>query len=545
MRGHRSFLTLCIVVSVISILFVGGCSDNQSSSDKQSSIPQEIRDIFNKALYEGGFWALRVTDLETGEVIYDQRSDENLFIGSVRKVFTIGEALKALGQDFMFSTPIHRQGSINEEGVLEGDLILIATGDLTMGGRRNPNGTMAITDFDHNDANNLGNALLSAPDPLQGYKDLAKQIADSGVTKITGEVIIDDRLFQPYLFRDEFDVKPIFVNDDVVDVIVDPGTPGGPAIVDWRPKSEAFRVESTLQTLGSGMVNEIGLDPLVPECFSMLDCMGTVSGEISTDLVPPLTDAFPIIQIFRISDPSSYARTVLIEALQLEGVEVDAPVVAENPSQLLPPKNSYTPNTIVAEYLSLPYSEFGKLVLKVSYNIGADTSLILWGLTQGSDNMEDTLQIERDNLIQNIGIPGDEFLFVDGSGGGDTTATNKAVLRMLEYISKQSFFPGYLELLPILGVDGSLAFVTDFESDPTLAGAKGKVYAKTGTKISGSEQGLFLDGQALGGYIDTKSGKRLIFHLVVNNVPLGFDIINVTQVFQDQGTITAIIWRDN
>ncbi len=542
MKRTRHLLTLFVFVSIISILSIGGCNKNGS---KGQPIPEEIRAIFNKALYNGGFWALRVVDLETGELIYNQRSDDNLFIGSVRKVFTIGEALEALGPDFMFRTPIHRQGSVNEEGVLDGDIILVATGDLTMGGRRNPNSTMAISNFDHNDANNLGNAVLTAPDPLQGYKDLAKQIADSGVTRITGEIIIDDRLFQPYLFRDEFDIKPIFVNDDVVDVIVDPGTPGGPAVVDSRPKSAAFNVESSLQTLATGMVNDIELDPLVPQCFGILDCMGTVSGEISSDLEPPLTDAFPIIQIFRISDPSSYARTVLIEALIEEGVQVDAPVVAKNPSQLLPPKSSYTPSTILAEYVSLPYSEYAKLVLKVSYNIGADTSLLLWGLTQGVDNMDDALVIERENLIDNIGIPGDEFLFFDGSGGGDTTATNKAVLSMLEYISKQSFFPNYLQLLPILGVDGSLSFVTDFESDNTLAGAKGNAYAKTGTKITGSEQGLFLDGQALGGYIDAKSGKRLIYHLVVNDVPLGFDIIKVIEVFQDQGTITAIIWRDN
>ncbi len=544
MKRTRQLLTLFVFVSLISILSIGGCNKNGSNGQP---IPQEIRAIFNKALYDGGFWALRVVDLETGEVIYDQHSDDNLFIGSVRKVFTIGEALKALGQDFMFRTPIHRQGSVNEEGVLEGDLILVAKGDLTMGGRRNPDNTMAITNFDHNDANNLGNAILSAPDPLQGYKDLAKQIADSGVTRITGEIIIDDRLFQPYLFRNEFDVKPIFVNDDVVDVIVDPGTPGGPAVVDYRPKTAAFSVDSTLQTLATGEVNDIDIDPFVPECFGMLNCMGTVSGEISADLVPPLTDTFPIIQIFRISNPSSYARTVLIEALIEEGIIIDAPVVvvAKNPSQLLPPKNSYTPETILAEYISLPLSEYGKLVLKVSYNIGADTSLLLWGLTRGSDNMNDTLAIERDHLINDIGIPGDEFLFFDGSGGDDTTATNKAVLRMLEYISKQSFFPDYLELLPILGVDGSLGFVTDFESDPTLVGAKGNAYAKTGTKITGSPDGLLLDGQALGGYIDAKSGKRLIYHLIVNDVPLGFDITNVQQVFQDQGTITAIIWRDN
>ncbi|MGB3729795.1 MAG: D-alanyl-D-alanine carboxypeptidase [Thermodesulfobacteriota bacterium] len=542
MKRSTKFLTAFMLIAFISILSIGGCNNNNSEGQP---IPDEIRSIFNSALYDGGFWALRVVDLESGEVIYNQRSDDNIFIGSVRKVFTIGELLEEYGQDFMFRTPLHRQGPITEEGVLQGDLIVVASGDLTMGGRRLPNNTMAVTNFDHNDANNLGNAILSTPDPLQGYKDLAKQIADSGVTKITGEIIIDDRLFQPYFFRNEFDVKPIFVNDDVVDVIVDPGTPGGPAIVEYRPKSDAFSLESTLQTLATGEVNDIDIDPFVPECFGMLDCLGLVSGEISTDLVPPLTDTFPIIQIFRIADPSSYARTVLIEALIEEGVVVDAPVVAKNPSQLLPPKNSYTPETILAEYKSLPLSEYGKLVLKVSYNIGSDTSLLLWGLRHESDNMNDTLAIERDNLINNIGIPGDEFEFFYGSGGFDTVATNKAVIQMLEYISRQSFFPDYLGLLPILAVDGSLAFVTDFESDPSLAGAKGNVYAKTGTKITGSPDGLFLDGQALGGYIDTKSGKRLMFHLAVNNIPLGFDITNVQQVFQDQGTITAIIWRDN
>ena len=542
MKRSRNLLTLFVSIFLISILSIGSCNN---SSD---SIPPEIRAIFNKPLYEDGFWALRVVDLETGEVIYNQRSDENIFIGSVRKVFTIGEILKELGQDFIFTTPIHRQGMVDEEGVLEGDLILVANGDFTMGGRRLPNNTMDVTNFDHNDANNLGNAVLSTPDPLQGYKDLAKQIADSGVTRITGEIIIDDRLFQPYLFRNSFDVKPIFVNDDVVDVIVNPTTPGNPANVDYRPKSAAFFVESDLQTVAGSIVNDIELDPRTPDtpgCFGMLDCTGSVSGEIAQNLVPPLTDAFPIIQIFRIDDPSSYARTVLIEALIEEGVMVDAPIVAQNPAQLLPPKNSYSPDTILAELISLPLSEYGRFVLKVSYNIGSDTSLLLWGLEQGSDNMEDTLAIERDHLINDIGIPGDEFEFFDGSGGFDTVASNKAVIQMLEYISKQSFFPDYLQLLPILAVDGSLAFVTDFESNPTLAGAKGNVFAKTGTKIEFVNDQLFLNGQALGGYITTKSGKTLLFHLAVNNIPLGLDITSVQEVFQDQGTITAIIWRDN
>ncbi len=542
MKRARQLLTLFIFLLLVPILSVGGC--NNSGSEGQP-IPKEIRMIFDDSLYDGAIWALRVVDLETGEVIYNQRSDDNLFLGSVRKVFTIGEALEALGPDFRFHTPIHRQGSVNGEGVLEGDLILVAKGDLTIGGRRNPNGTMAISNFDHNEANSLGNAVLTAPDPLWGYDSLAEQIADSGITEITGEIIIDDRLFEPFEFRGEFDVRPIFVNDDVVDVIINPTNPGEPASVDHRPMSEAFGVDSNLITVAPGEEEEVELVPEFPSCIGLDNCFGTVTGRLPIDFIPPLTQAFPLIQTFRIVRPDNYARTVLIEALQRAGVTVNANPVGQNPVQLLPPQNSYSPNTLLAELVSLPYSEYAKLVLKVSYNIGSDTSLVLWGLTEGVDSMDDSLIVERENLTQNIGIPGNEFLFFDGSGGGPATATNKAILQMLKYNSEQSFFPKFLDALPILGVDGSLSFVTDFEADPSLAGAKGNAFAKTGTFATGNEDGILLKGQALGGYIDAKSGRRLMFNMFVNNVQLGFDIAKVIEVFQDQGTITAIIWRDN
>ena len=95
-----------------------------------------------------------------------------------------------------------------------------------------------------------------------------------------------------------------------------------------------------------------------------------------------------------------------------------------------------------------------------------------------------------------------------------------------------------------MGIDGSLGFVNQFESDPTLAGAKGHVRAKPGTYAQGSEAGLMIKGQAFGGYIDAKSGKRLIYEVVVNNVPVK-QLMDLLQIFQDQGTVSAILWRDN
>lgn len=193
--------------------------------------------------------------------------------------------------------------------------------------------------------------------------------------------------------------------------------------------------------------------------------------------------------------------------------------------------------------MSLANADHAKLILKVSYNIGADAALVLYGLTQGVDNMTDALVVEREVLTSVYGIPGDEFFFVDGSGGGLTTAQNRAVTKWLAIMAEQPDFPSFFNALPILAVDGSLALITAFQSDPTLVGATGKVRAKTGTFAEGSDEQFLLRGQAFGGYIDARSGRRLVYQLVVNEVVIE-DINDVLTVFQDEGTISAILWRD-
>ncbi|HSC35465.1 MAG TPA: D-alanyl-D-alanine carboxypeptidase [Thermodesulfobacteriota bacterium] len=539
MRYRKSLLALLLVLTAVFGLY-GGCS-----SGGGSNIPADIRAIFNKAIYDGSIWGLRVVDLDTGEVLIDLKPDYNFFIGSVRKVFSVGELLNEIGPDHLFITPIYKEGEVDGAGVLDGNLYLVASGDISMGGRTKANGQFAISNFDHNEADSLGNAVLTKPNPLKGYKAIAQQIADSGITQVD-DVVIDDRLFQPFPFRNEgsFAIRPIFVNDDCVDLIINPTSPGMEADVDWRPKSAALGVVNDLVTTAAGTEPIITLEPEFPECIGQPGCTAEITGQLPVDLIPPFTNEFPLIRTFRIVEPQNYARTVLIRLLEDAGVTVLADSVAENPVGLLPPKNSYSEDDLVTTFVSFPYADYAKLILKVSYNIGADTSLLLWGVTQGVDNMDAALAAERENLTGNFGIPGDEFFFIDGSGGGDTTATNRAVTKWLEIMTGQEAFDAFFAALPILGVDGSLGFVTDFEQDPTLAGAKGQVRAKTGTFAAGEESGgILIKGQAFGGYIDAKSGRRLVYQLVVNNVPIE-DFNQLLDIFQDEGTISAILWRD-
>jgi D-alanyl-D-alanine carboxypeptidase/D-alanyl-D-alanine carboxypeptidase/D-alanyl-D-alanine-endopeptidase (penicillin-binding protein 4) len=147
-------------------------------------------------------------------------------------------------------------------------------------------------------------------------------------------------------------------------------------------------------------------------------------------------------------------------------------------------------------------------------------------------------------LKKHYGISKNEYQFVDGSGGGETRATSPSVVRFLTKMRRSPSFSAFFDSLPILAVDGSLEMVTDFRSDPTLIGATGQVRAKPGTYIVGSDSGLLLKAQALGGYITTKTGRRLAYQLVVNNVEIS-SLDDVIQVFQDEGTISAVLWRDH
>ncbi|MEO7040372.1 MAG: D-alanyl-D-alanine carboxypeptidase, partial [Candidatus Elarobacter sp.] len=109
-----------------------------------------ITSVMHGSRYAHASWNLLVTDLATGKAVYALNPDRLAFTGSVRKLFSVGLALNALGADHRFVTPVYRKGPLSA-GRLNGDLILVGAGDLTLGGRLNRDGSIAFTSFDHND----------------------------------------------------------------------------------------------------------------------------------------------------------------------------------------------------------------------------------------------------------------------------------------------------------------------------------------------------------------------------------------------------------
>ena len=78
-------------------------------------------------------------------------------------------------------------------------------------------------------------------------------------------------------------------------------------------------------------------------------------------------------------------------------------------------------------------------------------------------------------------------------------------------------FAAYDTALPILGRDGTLAKAVGKDSP-----VRGHVHAKTGTYFVENDLDgkTVLTSKALAGYLETASGRSLVFAAFVNNVPL-------------------------
>src|SRR5262249_33599498 len=147
-------------------------------------------------------------------------------------------------------------------------------------------------------------------------------------------------------------------------------------------------------------------------------------------------------------------------------------------------------------------------ILKVSLNLGANLSLMLFGLGRGQRTISGALAAERQALVGELGIGAGAFDFpTNGSGSPDSRATARAVVQLLAAMADSYVGQTFQQDLPVLGVNGSLAHTgTDLP-------AKGHVFAKTGTTIADGA----LKAQNLAGYIEAKSGRRLAFALFVND----------------------------
>jgi serine-type D-Ala-D-Ala carboxypeptidase/endopeptidase (penicillin-binding protein 4) len=113
--------------------------------------------------YAGGGSSALVVDLGSGTEIYGLRADTPRMPASVQKLYTSAATLRRLGASGRLTTNVFAETAADAAGVVKGDLYLQGGGDPT---------------FDLLDSNRL-----------------AQQVADAGITQVTGRVIGDESAF--------------------------------------------------------------------------------------------------------------------------------------------------------------------------------------------------------------------------------------------------------------------------------------------------------------------------------------------------------------
>src|SRR5438552_429513 len=414
------------------------------------SLKKQIEAILSQPDLSRGFWGIEISSVATGKALYSLNADKLFTPASNTKLFTTAAALALIGPDYKFRTTVETTGTLDRYGRLNGDLVLVGRGDPNLSGRELP--------YDLRTQRN--------DDPIQALESLADALVQKGVKFIDGDIVADDSYFaferygegwsqDDLVWGDGAPVSALTINDNVVFVNILPADRAGErAFVTIVPFADYYRIDNRIMTTPAGTARRIFFNR-EPGSTAL-----TLWGEM------PIDDK-GANEALAIEDPAAFAAELFRSLLEKRGItvygrerthhtelaglstfSVTATADARGGEGDMPRPGQLSPSMVLATFESKPLLEDIRVINKVSQNLHAEILLRLLGREKGNAATIDSgLEVLR-GFLTKAGVPGDQYVFYDGSGlSRQNLVTPHAIVSLLEYASRQTWGTDFRETL--------------------------------------------------------------------------------------------------
>jgi len=417
---------------------------------------------------------LQVRDGSTGAVIYSHNANQRVLPASNEKLMTSAAALEVLGTGYRFHTVASYSGTKTGK-IVKGNLYLHGQGDPTM--------------------------------TYAQYDALAAAVAKAGITTFTGSLVADDSWFdhvplgldwswQDETFADNAAVSALTVaadtNFDVgsVAVLSKPGTAvGKAAVLTLSPANSVVKIVNHAVTGAAGSANTV----------SATRAHGTNTITVSGSA--PLKASTAGSALVAVQDPTQVAVGVFRDALTRHKVKVTGATTtgtAPSTAKTIIDHSSITLGELLPWFLKLSNNGHAELLTKAMGRAKSPTAAGSWptGLAAGA------------NALKAIGVNTGLITMGDGSGlSRRDWLTTSQITTLLAAAQSRPWFATWYAALPIAGEPAPLVGGT-LRSRMVGTPAAKNLHGKTGT-LAGVN--------ALSGYVNDLSGRRLVFSSISNS----------------------------
>ena len=445
---------------------------------------QELERILTATGNRSGIWAVLAISLDRGDTLLALNPTQPMVPASNEKLLTTAAALHSLGPDFRYQTFLLTDGTLAGE-ILTGDLVLYGTGDPTLSHRFFPGETAPMD-------------------------TLAQRVVDAGIREIQGDLVVDGSYFTGPDFHPEWDpadlndafaapVSAVAFNENLVTVRVEAETTALlPPIVHTLPPGSGIPVVNVAVTTPPGTRSRVWLFRETP-----FDPIG-IEGEIPVG-------GRDVWRELPVPDPVGYAGQHLKQALEARGVVLNGEVrVQRDPEGSILPRDmavgvpGQRAPTLIAVHTSPPLLDILRVVNKESNNYLAETvAKTLGRLTLGDGSFEGGTAAVRRFLVGEVGVSPSEINLRDGSGlSPQNRVSAGALIKVLKFMAESPDWEDFWSTLPEAGVRREMRRMGGSPAARNLR-------AKTGTMEGVS---------ALSGMVRTRSGERVLFSIISNEV---------------------------